>query len=123
MSENKNDDIFTTTKSNIGFYKKKKELKKPPPDYLIWSIISCFVFLPMGLFGVYLSLDVKRKVKQGHYDIAKISSKNALKANFLAIIFCLLFGAFIFSNCCLTYVRDGVWIKITMPSAAYPDKT
>jgi hypothetical protein len=124
MSEIKNDEIFTMTKANISLYKNsKKKQAKPPSDYLVWSVISCVVFFPMGLFGIYLSLDAKRKVNQGHFELAKISSKNALKVNILAIILCVLFGAFIFSNCCLTYVRDGVWIKVKLPSASYPDKT
>ena len=122
MSMNENHAIFTTSKSNIGFYKSPKKNQPKPPSHMMWSVISCFLFLPMGLYGIYFSLDVKRKVKSGHYELARISSKNALKVNVLAIILCILFAAFIFSNCCLVYVLDGEWIKIKLPSAAYPDK-
>jgi hypothetical protein len=70
---------------------------KPPPDYLIWSIISTLCMcLPLGIIGIVMSVQAKSAFQLGDYASAESKSKIAFWCNIISLI-SLVIGLLIYA--------------------------
>ncbi|MDR1478544.1 MAG: CD225/dispanin family protein [Planctomycetaceae bacterium] len=58
----------------------------PPPDYLIWSAITTFMCLPLGVIAVVMSILAKSAFRAGDYADAKSKSTTAFWCNLIGTI-------------------------------------
>jgi beta-lactamase regulating signal transducer with metallopeptidase domain len=58
----------------------------PPPNYLVWSIISIFLFWPVAIAAIIKSTSVDRLWAEGRPDLSYQASKTAKTLNLVALI-------------------------------------
>jgi beta-lactamase regulating signal transducer with metallopeptidase domain len=58
----------------------------PPPNYLVWSIISIFLFWPVAIAAIIKSTSVDRLWAEGRPDLSHQASKTAKTLNIVALI-------------------------------------
>jgi predicted RNA-binding Zn-ribbon protein involved in translation (DUF1610 family) len=65
----------------------------PPPDYLIWSILSLvFCCVPLGIVALIYSIQCKSAIAAGRYNDAVKHSKTAFQWNLVSLIAGILIG-------------------------------
>jgi hypothetical protein len=58
----------------------------PPPNYLVWSIVSIFLFWPVAIAAIIKSTSVDRLWAEGRADLSYQASKTAKTLNIVALI-------------------------------------
>jgi hypothetical protein len=86
-------------------YSQTSEIK-PPPDYLIWSIITTLCMcVPTGIIAIVLSVQAKSAFQLGDYASAKSKSTIVFWINLITLI---LWGIFMFC-----YIAFLIYMGIT----------
>jgi beta-lactamase regulating signal transducer with metallopeptidase domain len=67
-------------------YAPRQQGHAPPPNYLVWSIISIFLFWPVAIAAIIKSTSVDRLWAEGRADLSHQASKTAKTLNIVALI-------------------------------------